>query len=78
MEKLQRVKITKAFLGIVHMQVCVVDDASDEEILEFCNCNNAAGATNAWTKVIRDSEEGPFAPVKCMENEGRTHLVVGS
>ncbi len=78
MEDIQRVKITKAILGIVHMQVCAVEDATDEEILEFCNRKNAAGATTVWMKVIREGSEGPFAPAKCKEHEGRTHFVIGS
>ena len=78
MEDIQRVKIKKAILGIVHMQVCAVDDATDEEILEFCNRKNAAGVDNVWTKVIREGSEGPFAPTKCNEQKGRRHFVVGS
>ncbi|GAA4465464.1 hypothetical protein [Novipirellula rosea] len=78
MKELQRVRITKAILGIVHMQVCAVDDATDEEILEFCNRNNSSDDHSVWKKVIREGSEGPFSPTKCKDYEGRTHFVVGS
>jgi hypothetical protein len=34
---MERVEITKAFMGICTMQVCAEKDATDKEILEVCN-----------------------------------------
>ncbi|MCH8135376.1 MAG: hypothetical protein IIB77_05285, partial [Proteobacteria bacterium] len=50
-EEQPRVIITKAMVGICHMQVCAIDDATDEEILEKCNAENLAGTKNGWGHV---------------------------
>jgi len=62
------------------MQVCAVDDATDEEILSCCNKENPAGTTGGWQSVIRQPD-GSFgreknkAPVKCAEHNDRTHFL---
>lgn len=77
---LPRVQVTNPFCGLIYMQVCAVDDATDEEILEACNRENLCGTTNGWAGVIRDGSDelagDKAAPVKCEEHEGRTHFLV--
>ena len=80
-EKLARVVITRAFVGICHMQVCVQADATDEEILAVCNRKNPSGTRNGWTEVIRkNGERGSLnekmAPVKCGDYPSRLHIMV--
>jgi len=76
-----RVQVTNPFCGLIHMQVCAVPDATDEEILEVCNRENVCGTTLGWAKVIREPDgdigENPeAAPVPCEEHEGRVHFLV--
>jgi len=77
---LRRVQVTNPFCGLIHMQVCAVHDATDEEILEVCNRENLCGTTNGWVGVIRDGSDELIgekaAPVKCEDHEGRTHFLV--
>lgn len=68
-----RVIITKGIIGICHMQVCAVANATDEEILEVCNRENPSGTQHGWAIVIRDGEG---APVPCAGNSGRQHFLV--
>lgn len=75
----ERVVITKAICGIFHMQVCAVQDATDEEILARCNCDNPSGTSHGWSKVFRVDDEfwGRTAPVECAQGGGRVHFMVG-
>jgi hypothetical protein len=74
--ELPRVLVTRAFLNLTAMQVCVVADATDEEILEVCNRENASGTEFGWVEVIRGQEKQNYAPVSCETHEGRTHYLV--
>ena len=78
MEKIEeRVVVTRPMIGLLYMQVCAVDDATDEEILEVCNRNNPAGTMNGWGIVIRNDKEYPnLNPVACQDIKGRTHFLV--
>ena len=69
---MDRVVITNPAIGIYYMQVCVVADASDEEILEVCNRENPSGTTNGWTSIIR---KGKGSPVKCADDPRRLHVL---
>lgn len=78
-----RVKITAPIVGICHMQVCAVADATDEEILAECNRGNPSGTSNGWSNVIREnnpsSEQRDGAklnPVLCSGHPGRLHFLV--
>lgn len=78
---MKRVIVTKPFHGICWMQVCAVDDATDEEILDVCNKENPAGTTNGWMTVIRNREDLVLLderslPVPCQDEPGRTHFLV--
>lgn len=80
---MKRVEIANPFVGICHMQVCAVPDASDDEILALCNCENSSGTTNGWSTVIREnhppSELWPIdriKPINCPQYKGRKHFVV--
>jgi len=77
---MNRVVITRDFVGVCHMQVCAIADATDEEILEVCNHNNPSGTSNGWSKVHRKEGEKflgvDIGPVKCNDNPGRIHYLV--
>ncbi len=78
---LPRVEVTRPFAYIFTMQVCAVDDATDDEILSCCNRKNPSGTTNGWSKVIRNpsgrlGEGENTAPVSCDDHAGRTHFLV--
>ena len=76
-DKDKRVIITRAVFGICHMQVCAIDDATDEEILAAANRENPSGTTNGWGRVIRDDTENPkMNPTRCADDENRTHLLL--
>jgi hypothetical protein len=70
---MNRVEISRPIMGICNMQVCCVQDATDEEILEVCNRLNPAGTTNGWGLVKRDGE---FPPVQCQDYPDRLHILV--
>lgn len=81
--KAQRVVITRPMVGICHMQVCAVENATDEEILAVCNAMNASGTTNGWTHVIRESEPKSdfwptesMKPTPCQQDSERVHFLV--
>lgn len=73
---LARVAVTRAMMGICHMQVCAAKDATDEEILEVCNRENPAGTTNGWSSVTRGQDE-KTKPVQCQGHADRLHFIVG-
>lgn len=68
-----RVQGTRAIVGICHMQVCAVADATDEEILAVCNAENRSGTELGWTTVHRS---GRSAPVPCADDPTRLHIMV--
>lgn len=78
----ERVMVTRSMVGIFAMQVCAVDDATDEEILAVANRDNPSGTRGGWSKVIRkpgdvspDAEGNTGIPVPCAEVKGRTHFL---
>ena len=78
-EKQERVIVARAVVGICHMQVCAIDDATDEEILAKCNAENPSGTTSGWSSVCRDGYEFMEQngdPVKCSDFGDRTHFLV--
>lgn len=70
-----RVLISRAVVGITSMQVCCVNDVTDEEILEVCNRENASGTSKGWTTVIR-KEGQQNSPITCESYRNRTHFIV--
>ena len=79
--ELARVQITQAMIGLLYMQVCAVDDATDEEILQVCNAENQCGTSNGWCGVFRECDGSPGresnkAPVACEKHPGRTHFLI--
>jgi hypothetical protein len=68
-----RVVVTNPIVGICHMQVCCVPDASDEEILAVCNQENPSGTTRGWTRVYR---LGINQPTPCADDPQRMHVLV--
>ena len=74
---MERVVVTRPFLGLVQMQVCAEKDATDEEILRVCNMENPSGTTAGWCEVIRNDEEHPQCnPIQCKDDPERTHFLV--
>ena len=76
---MERVEITQCMVGICHMQVCAVDDATDEEILEVCNSQNPSGTSGGWQEVVREELEfniKEMLPRPCSDYPGRTHFLV--
>jgi hypothetical protein len=79
---MNRVVVTRAFIGICGMQVCACKDATDEEILSVCNSENPSGTSNGWSQVVRQAEEGSLfqteksLPVQCADDPGRLHFMV--
>ena len=79
---MKRVEITNPFCFLFGMQVCAIDDATDEEILARCNTDNPSGTTMGWTTVLRETDdeiighEHNKAPVACQDHNGRTHYIV--
>ncbi len=75
-----RVVITKPIMGVCYMQVCAVKDATDQEILDYCNTHNRSGTQNGWTRVIRtvedDNGQTEFLPVVCNNDRNRQHLIL--
>jgi len=74
-----RVIVTRQFMGICHMQVCAVNDATDAEILEVCNRENVSGTTLGWCRVVRGEtgEHENQNPVACNSyKDSRTHYLV--
>lgn len=69
---MNRVIVTKFMVGICHMQVCAVQDATDEEILAVANAENPSGTTLGWGAVVR---EGEGAPVQCKDYGNRKHFL---
>jgi hypothetical protein len=68
-----RVVVTERIMGIYHMQVCCVPDASDEEILAVCNQENPSGTAGGWTRVYR---MGINQPTPCADDPARVHVLV--
>ena len=63
--------------GLCYMQVCAVEDATDEEILTVCNRDNPAGTSNGWMEVVRENEpDEAMRPIACEEYPGRKHFLV--
>ena len=77
-DKVARVVVSRPMVGLLAMQVCAVDDATDEEILEVANRDNVCGTTNGWVTVIRNQDDYPkeshMGP--CDDHPGRTHFLV--
>lgn len=79
----QRVCVTLPFAGLRAMQVCAVEDATNEEILEVCNKENPQMVTGGWHTVVRTEEDVFKAevdiaalPGPCVECPGRLHIIV--
>ena len=81
MTDLRRVIVTRPMIGVAHMQVCAVADATDDEILTTCNRENPSGMSQGWVTVHR-SDEGEDSlfrakgPVTCEGDAGRLHILV--
>jgi hypothetical protein len=83
-EEIRRVEITRPIMvreagplfGLTVMQVCVVSDATDEEILSVCNKENHAGTTSGWVTVVRETMGRYEGPTTCGDIPNRQHVLV--
>ena len=75
---MNKVEVTRTMVGLCHMQVCTVADATDEEILEVCNRENPAGTSNGWSTVCHEDGDffGKTAPGPCEDYPDRVHYLV--
>lgn len=74
---MERILVSKVFAGLCTMRVCAVSDATNEEILAFCNEKSPSGTSRGWTVVRRESDESEAArPIRCEVYPGRTHVLV--
>lgn len=85
---IERIEVTNSMVGLFGMQVCAVPDATDEEILSFCNYKNPAGTSNGWSHVLRNEsdvrkysffdkhEPKKFMPVNCEEHPQMLHFLI--
>jgi hypothetical protein len=78
-----RVFISRPYVGLIAMQVCVLPEATDEEILHKCNSENPSGTSAGWSLVINSAEQAKehgidssSAPGPCNDCEGRIHKIV--
>jgi len=78
----QRVCVTLPFAGFRAMQVCCVEDATDDEILKVCNAENPQMVTGGWHTVVKSKEHArelgvndSAAPGDCVECPGRKHKI---
>lgn len=55
--------------GLSGMLVCCPEEATDDQILEFCNRNNPSGTSRGWDNVLRRN-------VETCEFKGRVHHIV--
>jgi hypothetical protein len=79
----ERVMVSRPMIGLIAMQVCAIEDATDEEILKVANRDNYCGTSLGWCQVIRKPGDIPpdingntGVPVPCHEVPGRIHFVV--
>ena len=76
---MDKIVVTRAILGICHMQVCAESEATDEEILGVANSENPSGTTHGWCEVkrtLKDDESEKMLPVKCKDDPKRTHYLL--
>jgi hypothetical protein len=82
--KEKRVIVLRSMVGICHMQVCAVQDATDAEILGTCNQENTSGTENGWDRVLRSPEPDSIffkypeeaVPIVCENDSNRKHFMV--
>ena len=81
-----RVSLTGLFAGLYSNHVCVVPDATDEEILKACNDadDKIIPGSGKWDIVVRTEEDAKRAGVEftppgpCAECPPRIHMVIRS
>lgn len=74
---MKRVVITQPMIGLCHMQVCAVADATDEEILKVANAENPSGTRHGWSQVAREDYKIENArPVVCGDDPNRKHFIL--
>lgn len=79
----ERVFVVPGFFGLRIHQVCVLPEASDEEILSAVNTALPFGTTHGWHTVVKDERHAiklnidtVTAPTQCGDCPGRLHKIV--
>lgn len=67
-----------ARIGVLNMQVCVPDDWTDEQILEFAESRNPAGGHMQWEIRQQGSKFliGADARVACQDKTNFVHVTL--
>jgi hypothetical protein len=75
---MNKVVVTRAIVGICHMQVCADKAATTAEIEEIANRENPTGLVSGRWRVVREVDEhwGDMRPVQCAEDPGRMHYML--
>ena len=67
-----------SYTGIIDMQVCVPEDWSDDQVLEFAETENPCGTTVGWC-IRRQGDRalgGADERVKCNPRPGFVHIML--
>lgn len=75
-ENQPRIQVIAQMVGICHMRVCAVADASDAEVLAVANSENPSGTSQGWATVIREGTKKAGGPVMCADDTTRVHLML--
>lgn len=72
----QKPEVTR--VGVLDMQVCVPEDWSDAQVLEFAEAANPCGTDAGWVIRRQGSEylQGDDERVSCLERSGFVHLML--
>jgi hypothetical protein len=64
--------------GLLSMQVCIPEDWSDQQAIEFAEREFPCGTSNGWfvRKQGDDKLSGCDERVKCSEREGCVHIML--
>ena len=74
--KLADVVVANPMIGLCHMSVCCIKQATKTEILRVCNAMNPSGTKAGWGKVYDSKAAKNCKPVKCEEYPNRVHKLV--
>lgn len=65
-------------LGIFDMQVCVPDDFTNQQVIDFAESDHPCGTTHGWS-IRKEGDEalsGSPERAKCLEREGCVHVML--
>lgn len=64
--------------GVLDMQVCVPNEWTDQQVIEFANLKNECGITRGWYIRRQDHPAlvGMDERTKCSKREGFVHIML--